>query len=286
LRGLVLSAQSKNTEALEALEPLLEDGVPAQNRVTAELLQADLLVASGRTDEALERLERLTPEDVATASAEADIRAKRAELLARSGRTDEARALLEEVRRGELDEVLGVVQGLHQVESFGATVGVLEELVAAEPDSVMVHFFLGVAQERTGDTEAAIATFQKLLEIEPEFDSALNYLGYLWIERGENLDEAVGLVRRAVELDPDNGAYLDSLGWGYYQQGRHAEARTELERAAELEEDATIFEHLGDVYRALGETEAARGAYRRALELEADDEATVVEKLDGLDTPR
>jgi tetratricopeptide (TPR) repeat protein len=103
---------------------------------------------------------------------------------------------------------------------------------------------------------------------------------------GENLDEAVGLVRRAVELDPDNGAYLDSLGWGYYQQGRHAEARTELERAAELEEDATIFEHLGDVYRALGETEAARGAYRRALELEADDEATVVEKLDGLDTPR
>lgn len=287
LRGLVLSAQSKNTEALEALEPLLEDGVPGQSRLTAELLQADLLVASGRMDEALERLDRLVPEDVAAApSAEAEIRGKRAELLARTGREDEAEALLDEVRGGPVPEVMAVVEGLQRAEAYALTVPVLEGLLDEEPESVTIHFFLGVARERSGDAEGAIRAFQDLLEIEPDFDAALNYLGYMWIERNQNLDEAIGLVERAVELDPDNGAYLDSLGWGYYQQGRYREARSELERAAELEEDATIFEHLGDVYRALGETEAARRAYRRALELEADDAATVVEKLDGLDIPR
>ncbi|MEO1368758.1 MAG: tetratricopeptide repeat protein, partial [Acidobacteriota bacterium] len=130
------------------------------------------------------------------------------------------------------------------------------------------------------------------------------YLGYTWAERGENLDEALGLIQRAVAADPDNGAYVDSLGWVYYQLGRFHEARPHLEWAARLEpDDATVHEHLGDLYAALGERELSRAAYRRALEIlgvaaeaavergreaEADDvagAARIEGKLDALDAP-
>ena len=61
----------------------------------------------------------------------------------------------------------------------------------------------------------------------------------------------------------------DSLGWALYRLGRFAEAQEELERAIDLSPDnATILEHLGDVYRALGERELAVDAYEKAVALE------------------
>ncbi len=114
-----------------------------------------------------------------------------------------------------------------------------------------------------------------MLELEPDFHAALNYLGYTFAEAGINLEEALTLASRAVALDPDNGAYVDSLGWAYFRLGRPEQARNYLERAARLEpEDATLHEHLGDVYVALGQMERARQAYQRALELEGDNAET------------
>ena len=100
----------------------------------------------------------------------------------------------------------------------------------------------------------------------PGFAPALNYLGYLWIERRENLEQAVTMVREAVRLDPDNGAYVDSLGWGLFQSGRFEDAVRALERAARLlPRDATVLEHLGDARAAQGDLAGAREAYARAL---------------------
>ena len=41
----------------------------------------------------------------------------------------------------------------------------------------------------------------------------MNYLGYMWADINQNLDEAAKLIIKANELDTDNAAYIDSLGW-------------------------------------------------------------------------
>ena len=100
---------------------------------------------------------------------------------------------------------------------------------------------------------------------------ALNYLGYMWAEKGENLDEALAMVQRALELEPDSAAYIDSLGWIYFRQGDYRQALEQLDRAARLlPRDGTVQEHLGDVQRALGNVGEARTAYERALALGDD----------------
>ncbi|MEE9562603.1 MAG: tetratricopeptide repeat protein, partial [Thermoanaerobaculia bacterium] len=129
----------------------------------------------------------------------------------------------------------------------------------------------------------AEAVFQELLDTEPQFAPALNYLGYMWAEEGENLDRALVMVSQAVNLEPDNGAYADSLGWTHFQLGNYKEAKGQLERAADLVgDDPVVFEHLGDLYVVLGDLEKAREVYERALALEADNIEQVRRKLEEL----
>ena len=146
-------------------------------------------------------------------------------------------------------------------------------------------FLLGQAYERTGAYERAGSAFRRVLELEPLNGDALNYLGYMWADLGQNLDEALNLIRQAVDIEPNNGAYVDSLGWVLFRRGDLSEAQVELERAVELvPEDSTILEHLGDVYQALGTRCGARDAYLKALSINNDDNADQVKKkLSGLD---
>lgn len=141
------------------------------------------------------------------------------------------------------------------------------------------YFDLAAAYERAGHIDSSVAAFEKIIAQEPDHHPALNYLAYMWAERGENLDRALEYVTRALKHEPDNGAYIDTLGWVYYQQGRFEDAYREHLKAAEIEPDEpVILEHLGDVLMKLGRPLEARAYYRITLELGADDRLSIVEE--------
>ena len=105
----------------------------------------------------------------------------------------------------------------------------------------------------------------------PDYHPALNYLGYLWADRNENLEKAKELIDKALTLDPQNGHYLDSLGWVLYRMGEYNEALIQIKNSLDIIGPHTeIYEHLGEVYRALGEVTLARENLSKALELEPD----------------
>jgi len=148
------------------------------------------------------------------------------------------------------------------------------------------YFQSGVAYERLGKIEDAAIQFEKSLEKKPDFPDALNYLGYMWAEKGLHLEKARGLIEKAVQLDPENEAYLDSLAWVLHQMGRSEEALPHQLRAVEKakEPDATLFDHLGDIYSRLGRTEEARAAWTKAQSIEP--KAEVQKKLDAGEAPK
>ncbi len=133
------------------------------------------------------------------------------------------------------------------------------------------YFQHGVLAERAGERGEAAGHFLACIELDGGHAAALNYLGYMWAERGENLDDAERFIRRALERDPESAAYLDSLGWVLFQQGRYHEALDPLQRAARIsaaDPDPIIEEHLGDVLDKLGRRQEAIKAWERALALE------------------
>jgi len=135
------------------------------------------------------------------------------------------------------------------------------------------YFQLGAAYERCQKIQEAEANFRKCLSMDPNFAEGLNYLGYMWAERGENLEEARQMIEKAVKLEPKNSAYLDSLGWVLYKLGKPQQAVDPLLKsiANSEEPDATLFDHLGDVYSALKEPEKAREAWRKSVGIEPNE---------------
>lgn len=157
-------------------------------------------------------------------------------------------------------------------------VAVLDDLIAAlpeEPEEDAWRYYLSRAASllELDDWERAEADLQRAVKIAPEEATVLNYLGYSWAERGENLDRAFALIEKAVALEPTSGPIIDSLGWAHYQLGHYEEAVGHLEQAAALEPaDPTITDHLGDVYWRLGRKIEARYQWRRVLELDPGEE--------------
>jgi tetratricopeptide (TPR) repeat protein len=264
---------------LELTERLLgHDEVPERSELS--FLRAQALDELGRERDALQLLRRL----------EGDARvgnravAKEVEILFGLGRRREATRKLEFLSTSnDFEKLMLAAEVLHRLELYSDAIPPLQKAEEISPESIEVLFWLGASFERSGLHSDAERVFQQALELDAEFAPALNYLGYMWAERGENLDEAIDLVSRAVALDPNNGAYVDSLGWAFFQLGRYEEARGHLEKAARMVgEDAVIFEHLGDLYTAVGELKQAVDIYRKALQLEGENLEEVRRKLEKL----
>lgn len=141
-----------------------------------------------------------------------------------------------------------------------------------EENALQLMFALAASYERRDMVEEAVETFEAILARSPEYDQALNYLGYMLADRNERLDYALELIEKAININPNNPAYLDSYGWVLYRLGEIDKALVQLNKAANLAEDTTIYDHLGDAYKADGDLKQAQIWWKKALELSPDDE--------------
>ncbi len=135
------------------------------------------------------------------------------------------------------------------------------------------YFHLGASFEKEGNWEEAEFYLRKAISLNPNNAEALNYLGYMYADRGIKLRKALKLIRKALQIEPDNGYYVDSLGWVYYRMGKLREAEREIKRAIRLlkkkgEDDPVVREHLGDIYWRMGRVREAVKEWEESLKLD------------------
>lgn len=136
------------------------------------------------------------------------------------------------------------------------------------PEGEQVLYEYGLFLDYIGERDPALEIMERIVAMDSEHAGALNYVGYTWADKKENLPDALQYISRAAKLKPDNGYIRDSLGWVYYQQGEYKKARDVLEMAIELApDDPAILDHLAETYRALRLPEKAKETWRKALDL-------------------
>lgn len=155
---------------------------------------------------------------------------------------------------------------------------VTAEVIAKATDPKLLdegfYFQLGATCERKGDLAQAEEYFQKSLKLAPNFTESMNYLGYMWAEHDLKLDQARELIEKALKAEPKNAAYLDSMAWVLFKLKHPKDALPYVLQAVELTDkpDATVYDHLGDIYAALNELDQARDAWRKSLAVEQSED--------------
>ena len=207
----------------------------------------------------------------------------RAETLYAQDQKAEAVAVLKALAEARPELLVAQVaygDALRREEQFDAAAAAYDKAIALVPSPDERHWSLfysrGVAHERSQQWDKAEADFRKALELNPDQPQVLNYLGYSFVDRGENLEEALSMIERAVAARPDAGYIIDSLAWAYYRLGRYEDALPQMERASLLEPvDPVVTDHLGDVYWAVGRKLEAQFQWRRALSFEPEEKDAI-----------
>ncbi|WP_444454366.1 tetratricopeptide repeat protein [Rhodobacter capsulatus] len=244
--------------------------------VDAALLAADILETQDQFDLAIAAYAEIGPDNPAFYAAELG----RAQAMVSAGRSDAAIEVLEQLSRTHPDlpnawSSLG--DTLRREERYAEAAKAYDKAIALNgeprPEDWGLWYSRAIAQERSGAWKEAEKGFREALKLSPDQPAVLNYLGYSYVEKRENLKEALEMIEKAVAGRPDDGYITDSLGWAYYRLGRYDEAVAQMEKAVELTPaDPLLNDHLGDVYWAVGRSREAEFQWRRALNLgPADD---------------
>lgn len=208
------------------------------------------------------------------------------------------------IKSGTLDEGITTMQGYldrikdnpdiymvvallyEEKQDFKKAIELLGEAHKISAKNTDILYQMGMLYERLGDTDAALRYMDEVLQIDPDYANALNFVGYTWADKGINLPEAEEKIKKALDQKPDDAYIRDSIGWVYYKKGEYAKALNELLRAFQsLPDDPTIAEHLGDVYSALNEYVKAIEYFDKALGLEKkeDKKKQIEEKKKALE---
>jgi tetratricopeptide (TPR) repeat protein len=198
------------------------------------------------------------------------------ELHRREGKIDQAMTVVREVIDTQVDRSVDFyslgANILGSRERYSEAIKILDEGYEKYPERVDLLFIKAVHLEKAQRFDECVTTLKKVISKEPEHAAAHNYLGYMFAEKGINLEDAEFHVKKALEIKPDDGYYLDSLGWIYFQQGNYKKALDTLKRANEIvPNEAVVLEHLGETYEALGDMKNALETYGKASKAKMED---------------
>lgn len=220
--------------------------------------------------------------------------------LASAGKTARALQLVDQaMREKKLNEAETIFALLTRAQAHSQAGDMAKAVAAAREartlrDDQQTQQFLSSLLVDTPERPEGLAIMRRMLADSPDDTGMMNNFGYSLIDghaTQEELDEGFRLLKQAIRLTPDEANLLDSIGWAYYQYGDFREASRFIEMAIREYEPFVHWElsdHMGDIQWRLGEQEAAREHWRKALTgfPPALNARSIEAKLkDGLTTP-
>lgn len=150
---------------------------------------------------------------------------------------------------------------------YGAALELYEGLYSETPKNEQVLMGLAVAQQKSGFTESAIATYEELLKLNPDnTDGMVNMLGLL---KSQYPSVAFRRLRELWQEDPSNAYIAGELGLLTASMGQPKQALTYLGAASSLEpNNASHYYNMAVINDQAGQVASAIELYQKALQVD------------------
>jgi tetratricopeptide (TPR) repeat protein len=152
----------------------------------------------------------------------------------------------------------------------------LEKARALDPNSSLVHFYLGEIAYNRGLNEEALASLDRAVELNPENHDALYLMGFVLGDLGRQ-NEANAVTKRAIKLNPmlsraQANLSLDQNKPERYEAMVGARAERRSRRMEVSQEGLLAHYNLGLAFRQKGYYSEALREYRLALDRGEDED--------------
>src|SRR5689334_18353162 len=145
---------------------------------------------------------------------------------------------------------------LYNIPDLPAALKELQAASAAAPSAPQPHYLLGLAAKTQNHPEQAIASFQKVLQIDPNDVGANVNLGQLYSQQ-RKYPKAVAALRLAVATEPYNATALYNLGTALIRANQRDEGQKVIAQFQELRQRGSG--------RTLGNNYLEQGRYAEAV---------------------
>lgn len=140
-----------------------------------------------------------------------------------------------------------------------------------------LYNMLGDMYYQAKELDKAFGAYDNSLFFYPQNTLTLNNYAYFLTENDGDLDKALEMSKEAITDDPENPTFLDTYAWVLFKRKEYAEAMEYQKRAVEAvekdrQETAEFYHHYGDILFMNHHPEEALENWKKALDLEPDNE--------------
>jgi Flp pilus assembly protein TadD len=276
----LLASRLQHDAPQEARRLLADVAVGEDVPLAALLLYADVLATLNLDDQRQEILQRAAADEPGHPA----VRFRLARLALQQSRLAEAERLLQQleqefVETARLEDQLALQQG-KRLNTDGQARQTLPSIrdTVRDPWLAQVAGFRRdplwrgkqAADEYRQGNELALLTLRSLVRRHPELIDNRLELAMLMLSKGES-DAAGQIIRTGLEQTPEDVRLLAAAGTVEIYREDWARARRFLQTLVDLQPaDAAGWADLGFVYEQTGDTDRAKAAYEKSLQLQPD----------------
>ncbi|MDY6825296.1 MAG: YcaO-like family protein [Thermodesulfobacteriota bacterium] len=147
----------------------------------------------------------------------------------------------------------------------------LSAMQTAIGSAYFLDFYIGMCRLNSGETEAALASFQRALDQTPptqDRSGICTFAGFC-LKEMEQYSDALAILEQGLALDEERTDILNLMGFCHFKQKSYEAAIACFKKLIQIDPSSAIdYANVASNYRDMGETEKAIYYYQRALEID------------------
>ena len=154
---------------------------------------------------------------------------------------------------------------LESMDRTGDAIKELEVAWGTQTACKEVGYRLANLLESSGKGDKGLKVAEEILKRNPKDPIALNFVGYVWADKGIRLEKAREMISAALKARPDDCFIMDSMAWVLFRSHRLESSVHYMKMALNrCGQDPVLNEHMGDILSAMGKKSKALDYYLKA----------------------
>lgn len=145
-----------------------------------------------------------------------------------------------------------------------------QHVLVSEPTNDETYRGLAYAYEQLGNAASAEQTYQRAIDLRPQYWAGYSWLGRFYYEQA-SYEKAAQMFRRVIELAPESFRGYSNLGAALYELGRYDSAIQTLQKSIAIRPTAGAYSNLGSAYFYLRLYAESIEPYQQAVSLSEND---------------